>query len=173
MGKYSFENFYVNANNKQAFFAARNAVSNPGRAANPVYIYGGSRTGKTHILYSIEEFLSENHPEMTIVHVSSETFVNDLIAAIKSRTESETRERYRNADVLLFDDIHFLAGKESTMGEFLHLFNCLYEADKQIVITGNKSPKELKRDGLTEELSSRLEWGRTVEIPSEMDIPQD
>ncbi len=167
MRKYSFNNFYLNANNKQAFFVSRRVAEKSRKDDNPLYLYGPSQTGKTHILYSIEEYMHEKRPELTVIHVSSEKLVNDIIADLRLNIK-EIMQQYVKADVLLVDDIQFFNGKEATTAEFIKLFNRIYENGAQIVLTGNVSPEELRAAGLSVELSSRLEWGRVVEIPFQM-----
>ena len=164
---YSFEYFCTNKNNIQAFLSARAVAEQSRDIENPLYIYGSTRTGKTHILYAIEQYINEHKPEVNVVRVSSVDYVEEVIDAIKTRKMNELRKKYRSADVLLVDDIDFLANKELSMEEFHHLFNTLYEGGKQIVITGNASPRELMKEGLSEKLVSRLEWGKIVEIPFE------
>ena len=178
--KYSFENFYLNMNNKQAFFAARDVAQNPGKSTNPLYIYGGSQTGKTHILYSIEQFVKGNHPDLNVIHVTCMTFIDDVIDALRTGFSNPDhfrafKEKYEMADVLLFDDIDALAGKQSTQEEFLSIFNVLFESGKQIVLTGSRSPRDFLCDEKmkkSESIISRLEWGRVVEIPSNLYPPE-
>lgn len=176
VNKYRFENFYLNMNNKQAFFAAREIAEHPGESGNPLYIYGGSHTGKTHLLYSIEQYVNSNRPEMKVIHATCSQFINECIEAIRlgsSRPQLiyDFREKYCKADMILIDDIDFLKGKQATQAEFLNAFNSLYESDKQIVMTGKFSPRELRKEDLDDSLVSRLEWGRVVEIPSDLLIP--
>lgn len=172
MTKYSFENFYINKNNKQAFFAARYVAEHLGEAENPLYIYGGVQTGKTHILHAIEQYLNQHNHDLNVVRITTEEFVDDVLNVIRTgRKEdiAEFREKYRKADVLLMDDIQCLANKKTSTAEFIPVFNAVYEAGGQIVITGNDSLRELREKGFPESFVSRLEWGRVVEIPSDME----
>ena len=163
--KYSFDGFKQSEGNKQAFTAAMEVAKNPGEFFNPLYIYGDYGTGKTYLLYAISDYIMKNRQDINIVHVSADHFMEDVITGIRSGDYS-FREKYRKAGMLLFDDIQLIAGKEATQEEFRQVFNCLFEAGKQIVITGNESPKELVQKGLLENLASRLEWGSCVEIKS-------
>ncbi len=171
MTKYSFENFYINRNNKQAFLAAQLVAEHLGETENPLYIYGGSQMGKTHILHAIEQHVRTHNPDLNILLTTSEEFVNSILEAVRTgRSEgiTEFREKHRNVDLLLVDDIQFLTNKIICTTEFIHTFNSIYEAGGQIVITGNMSPQELRKEGLSELLVSRLGWGRIVEIPQDM-----
>ena len=166
MNKCGFEDFYVSANNKQAFYAANAVARHPGEVLNPLYIYGGTKTGKTLLLHMIENYVHENNTEKNVVRITSETFVNELIDAIKKGEINGFRKKYRGTDLLLIDDIDFLLGKETSLDEFLFTFNDLYEKGKQIVMTGRYSVEELKpRADIPEQLLSRLEWGKVVGIP--------
>ena len=172
MTKYSFENFYINMNNKQAFFAARNMAEHLEEAENPLYIYGGVQTGKTHILHAIEQYLHQHNHELNVLRITTEEFVHEVLNVIRTGRKEELaefREKYRSADVLLMDDIQYLANKETSTVEFIHVFNVVYEAGGQIVITGNASLREMRKKGFPESFVSRLEWGRVVEIPSDME----
>ena len=169
--KYSFDNFYVNKNNKQAFFAARNVAEHLGDTENPLYIYGGTQTGKTHILHSIEQYLHQHKQFLSVVRVTTYEFEDDVLNLIRSNRKDVTakfRRKYRNADVLLIDDIQELANKKAGTMEFINIFNALYETGGQIIITGNASLKEMQEIGLPETLVSRLGWGKVVEIPSDL-----
>ena len=162
-----FENFLQTKENKAAYEAAQAAALQPGEVYNPLYIYGGTCTGKTYLLYAIENFLHKHSPQLKILHVTMETFMNELSDAIRERNDTDLldfRSKYRGADVLLVDDVQSMVGKENCMEEFLYTFNALYDTEKQIVITGNHHPETLKKEGLGERLAARLLFGRAVEI---------
>ena len=165
--KYTFDTFVVGANNNLAHAASLAVAESPGEIYNPLFIYGGVGLGKTHLMHSIANFILKNNPKAKILYVTSEKFTNELIDAIRNKnniTTTEFREKYRNNDVLLIDDIQFIIGKESTQEEFFHTFNTLYESKKQIIISSDKPPKEIET--LEERLRSRFEWGLTVDIQS-------
>lgn len=160
--EYTFDNFIVGSSNKFAHAASLAVAANPANAYNPLFIYGSSGLGKTHLLYAICNEVSENMPEKTIIFVKGEEFTNELIDAIFRETTREFHDKYRMADILLVDDIQFIGGKESTQEEFFHTFNALYQDGKQIVLTSDRPPREIKT--LEERLRTRFEWGLLADI---------
>lgn len=165
--KYIFDTFIVGNNNKFAQAAALAVAESPGDTYNPLFIYGGAGLGKTHLMHSIAHYIIEHDENSKVLYVTSEEFTNELIETIRNGNNSamsKFREKYRNIDVLLVDDIQFIIGKESTQEEFFHTFNTLYESKKQIIISSDKPPKEIET--LEERLRSRFEWGLTVDIQS-------
>ena len=162
---YTFDTFVVGNNNKLAHAASLAVAESPGEVYNPLFLYGGVGLCKTHLMHSIAHFIQSNNPDVKILSVSSETFTKELIEAIRNGNNTamtKFREKYRNIDVLLIDDIQFIIGKESTQEEFFHTFNELHEAKKQIVISSDKHPREIAT--LEERLRSRFEWGITADI---------
>ena len=158
---YTFENFIEGESNKFAK-AACFAVANDPCAYNPLFIHGHSGLGKTHLLYAIMNYMKKNHPGLKIVYKKSETFINELVEAIGQGFTAPFKEKYRSADVLLIDDIQFLAGKEATQEEFFHTFSALYESDKQIILTSDRPPMEIKP--LTDRLRTRFEGGLIADV---------
>jgi chromosomal replication initiator protein len=169
-GKYSFENFIVGSGNELAYAAGQAIATNPGTKYNPLFIYGGVGLGKTHLIQAIGNGIIANHPESRIVYVSTETFVNEFLDSIRFKKQGFA-DRYRNADVLIIDDIQFIAGKEKTQEEFFHTFNALHQANKQIILTSDKPPKAIPT--LEERLRSRFEWGMAIDIqPPDLETRQ-
>ena len=164
--RYTFDNFVVGECNRFVAAAARAVAENPGVSYNPLFIYGGSGLGKTHVMHAIGNYIRQNSPHLKVLYVSSERFVNELIASIRSKSDSsyDFREKYRNVDVLMIDDIQFISKKESTQVEMFHTFNDLYQAGKQIIFASDRAPKEIP--DLEERLRTRFEWGLIADVSS-------
>ena len=160
--KYTFEAFVVGGGNNFAHAAAMAVAERPARAYNPLFIYGGVGLGKTHIMQAIGSYVLTTKPDLRVCYVSAEKFMNEMIYSIQRGSTISFRTKYRGMDVLLIDDVQFLAGKESTQEEFFHTFNSLYDAHKQIVMTSDRAPKEIPT--LEERLVSRFEWGLVTDI---------
>ena len=160
--RYTFDTFVVGPTNKMAHAVSVAVAESPGGSYNPLFLYGGAGLGKTHLMHSIAHHIINNRKDLRVLYVTSEKFTNELIDSLKHDKNKEFRDKYRNIDVLLIDDIQFIIGKESTQDELFHTFNELHEAKKQIVISSDKHPREIST--LEERLRSRFEWGITADI---------
>lgn len=160
--KYTFDTFVVGNSNRFAHAASLAVAESVAKAYNPLFIYGGVGLGKTHLMHAISHVITKNFPMLKLLYVTGEQFTNEMIDSIRYEKQVEFRNTYRKIDVLLIDDIQFLAGKEGTQEEFFHTFNALYEANKQIIISSDRPPKEIPT--LEERLRSRFEWGLTTDI---------
>ena len=159
---YTFDNFVVGSGTDLVFAASTAVANNPGGHFNPLFIHGGVGLGKTHLMHAIGNAIARENPDARICYITAENFMNDLVASIQGRRTPEFKAKYRSMDVLLVDDVAFLTGKESTQEEFFHTFNALYDLKKQIVLTSDRSPKEITT--LEERLRSRFEWGLITDI---------
>ncbi|MEG1918034.1 MAG: chromosomal replication initiator protein DnaA, partial [Oscillospiraceae bacterium] len=160
--EFTFETFVVGPSNKLAVAAARSVAEKPAENYNPLFIYGDSGLGKTHLLYAIAHVIRQHNPKARIAYVKGDDFTNSLVQAIREGKNQAFREKYREADLLLVDDVQFIAGKQQTQEEFFHTFNTLYESHKQIVLTSDRPPREMMQ--LEDRLCSRFEWGLLVDV---------
>ena len=160
--KYTFETFVVGSGNRFAHAAALSVATDPAHSYNPLFIYGGVGLGKTHLMHAVGNFIREHDPSKRILYIPGETFTNELISAIQQGRNIQFRNRFRSVDVLMVDDIQFIAGKESTQEEFFHTFNTRHTAGKQIILTSDRPPQEIAR--LEDRLKSRFAWGLTCDI---------
>lgn len=159
--RYTFESFIVGGSNDLAYSACQAVVKNPGTKYNPLFLYGGVGLGKTHLIQAVGNALKQDDPDMNVMYISSETFVKEFLESIRFKKKGFS-EKYRNVDVLIVDDMQFIAGKEKTQEEFFHTFNALHQANKQIIISSDKPPRNIPT--LTERLKSRFEWGMAIDI---------
>lgn len=163
--KYTFDTFVEGKSNSFALAACKTVAEDPGKKFNPLFIYSGVGLGKTHLLHAIGNLIYKTNPQSNVLYVSAETLVNELISVIRNKSNEENnkfREKYRSCDILMIDDIQFLIGKDATQEAFFHIFNDLYNASKQIIITSDRAPSDLTM--LTDRISSRFSWGLTVDI---------
>lgn len=162
--KYSFSNFIVGSSNQLAYTVAETIAKEPGKRYNPLFIYGGAGLGKTHLMQAVANAILQSHPDKNVVYTSTQTYVNDFLESIRNKATSNFNETYNNADVLVIDDIQFIAGKDKTMEEFFHTFNILHQNNKQIILSADQPPRSIPT--LPDRLRSRFEWGMTVDIQS-------
>ena len=167
--EYTFENFIVGSSNKFAHAACLAVADNPAQAYNPLFIYGPSGLGKTHLLYAITNELKKKKKDIKVIYIKGEDFTNQMIESLSRQAMNEFRDKYRSCDVLLIDDIQFIAGKVSTQEEFFHTFNALYEEGSQIILTSDRTPREIKT--LEDRLKTRFEWGLIADIqPPDLEL---
>ena len=167
--EYTFENFIVGSTNKFAHAACVSVANNPASNYNPLFIYGNSGLGKTHLLCAIVNRMKQNNPNVNIIYTKGEDFTNQLISCLTNKTMEDFRDKYRKCDVLLLDDIQFIAGKVSTQEEFFHTFNALFEEKKQIILTSDRPPRDIKT--LEDRLKTRFEWGLIADIePPDLEL---
>lgn len=159
--RYTFANFIVGSSNDLAYTACQAVAANPGVKYNPLFLYGGVGLGKTHLMQAVGNEIAKNQPDARIVYISSETFVKEFLESIRFKKKGFS-DKYRNVDVLIVDDMQFIAGKEKTQEEFFHTFNALHQSNKQIIISSDKPPKSIPT--LTERLRSRFEWGMSIDV---------
>jgi chromosomal replication initiator protein len=160
--RYTFEHFVIGKSNELAAAAAAAVSQAPGKVYNPLFLYGDTGLGKTHLMQAVAHDVLHRHPDTRITFIGTEQFTNEMIASIQTRTTQEFRRRYRETDMLLVDDVQFLKGKEATQEEFFHTFNALYEAGRQIILTSDRPPSEIP--GLEARLVSRFQWGMVADI---------